>query len=285
MTAGILVIIGNGYCGRAIAAAAAAAGFAVQATSRAPAPRSGLIRFDAAAPAIAASTHLLLTAPPGDSGDPALAAHGDAIAAAPGLRWIGYLSTTGVYGDRGGGWVDEATPPAPGNERSRRRLAAEQAWQGFAGRAAVDIFRIAGIYGPGRSAFDDLRGGRARCIDKPGHAFGRIHRDDITGAVLAAMRQGTAPGIRILNLADDAPAAASDVVAEAAGLLGVAVPGTIPYAAAEATMSAMARSFWAENRRVASRRTQELLDYRWRYPSYRSGLAAVLAEEGRDGPA
>ena len=118
-----------------------------------------------------------------------LSRHGDAIAAAPRLRWIGYLSTTGVYGDRNGGWVDEDTEPAPMSDRSRRRLAAEVGWRRFADRCPVDVFRLAGIYGPGRSVFDDLRAGKARRIIKAGHAFGRIHRDDIVRAVLAAMRQ------------------------------------------------------------------------------------------------
>jgi nucleoside-diphosphate-sugar epimerase len=179
--------------------------------------------------------------------------------------------------------VDEATPPAPGQERSQRRLAAEQAWAGFADSRAVDIFRLAGIYGPGRSTFDDLRAGRARRIIRPGHAFGRIHRDDIVAAILAAAAQPLRPGVRVLNLNDDEPAEPALVVEEAARLLGVEPPPALPFAEAERTMSPMGRSFWAESRRVASAKTQAALGLRWRYPTFREGLRAILAEEGADG--
>ncbi len=280
-----LVIFGGGYCGLAVARAACAAGFRVTVTTRG-AVRQGaawrMVGFAAAGEVLADATHVLVTAPPDEAGDPVLAAHGAALAAA-GVRWIGYLSTTGVYGDRGGGWVDEATAPAPGSARTRRRVAAEEGWGAFGGRVAVDVFRVAGIYGPGRSALDDVRAGRARRVDKPGHAFGRIHRDDVVGAVLAAMGQGRGAGVRVLNLADDVPSDTASVVAEAARLLGVEPPPLVPFVEAEAGMSAMARSFWAENRRVASADTQTMLGYRWRYPDYRAGLAAILAEEGRDG--
>ncbi len=283
-----LLIFGAGYCGRAIAGAAVTAGFEVTATSRGGArPGAGwdVVDFDTAGPAIAKATHILATAPPAETGDPVLAAHGAAIAAAGGLRWIGYLSTTGVYGDRNGGWVDEATSPAPSGPRGVRRVAAEAGWGALAGRCAVDLFRVAGIYGPGRSALDDVRAGQARRVDQPGHMFGRIHRDDIAGAVLAAMMQAAeeparAGGVRALNLSDDGPASSADVVAEAARLLGVPPPPLVAYAAALAGMSPMARSFWAENRRVSSAATQAALGYRWRFPDYRSGLAAILAEEG-----
>jgi nucleoside-diphosphate-sugar epimerase len=192
------------------------------------------------------------------------------------------LSTTGVYGDRGGGWVDEDTPPAPSSERSRRRLAAEQAWSRFAGRYAVDIFRVAGIYGPGRSAIDDLRAGRARRVLKPGHAFGRIHRDDIARAVLAAAVQPRPPGVRILNLADDEPAESAAVIEEAARLLGVEPPPTLPFAEAAPLMTPMAMSFWAENRKVSSAQTKAALGIAWRYPSYREGLRAILSDARAD---
>jgi nucleoside-diphosphate-sugar epimerase len=215
-----------------------------------------------------------------------LAAHGEAIRAARRLRWIGYLSTTGVYGDRGGGWVEETTPPAPGQDRTRRRLAAERAWaEGFAGRIAVDVFRVGGIYGPGRSAFDELRAGTARRTVKPGHAFSRIHRDDIALAVLAAMRQDRPSGPRVLHLVDDEPAESAAVVEEAARLLGVAPPPAIAFEQALPAMSAMARSFWAENRRVSNAATKAVLGIAWRYPSYREGLAAILAEERSQAPA
>jgi len=207
------------------------------------------------------------------------------IAAAPHLWWIGYLSTTGVYGDRGGGWVDETSEPAPTSERSGRRLSAEMAWRCFADRCAVDVFRLAGIYGPGRSAFDDLRARTARRVAKPGHTFGRIHRDDIAQAVLAAMGRRRPGGPRVLNLTDDEPAESAEVMAEAARLLGVAAPELVPFEQAFGTMSPMARSFWAENRKVCSRRTQRQLGLRWRYPTYREGLRGILAEEGGEGTA
>jgi len=273
-----LLIFGLGYCGTAIAAAARDAGFTVTCAVRRPSG-AGTVPFDNAGPAIAAATHVLSTVPPGAQSEPVLQCYANAIIAAPSLQWIGYLSSTVVYGDREGGWVDEDTPPAPSQERGHRRLAAEAAWGVLSSAHAVDIFRLAGIYGPGRSAFDDLRGGRARRILKPGHAFGRIHRDDIAGAVLAAMLQPFRVGRRTFNLNDDEPAETAPVMEEAAHLLGMPLPPAIPFAEAEQGMSPMARSFWAENRKVASRKTQAVLGYTWRYPSYRDGLRAILAQE------
>lgn len=281
-----LLIFGAGYCGVAVARAARAAGFAVAATLRRPrALPAGVqgVPFDAAESALARATHVLATAPPDGQGDPVLARY--RLADAPLLRWAGYLSSTGVYGDRGGAWVDEASEPRPGTERARARLAAEWQWRGLAGRMAVDLFRVAGIYGPGRSALDDVRAGTARRVDCPGHAFGRVHRDDIAGAVLAAMGQGRGPGARVLHLADDLPAESAEVVAEAARLLGVAAPPLVPFDAAWVAMGPMARSFWAEHRRVCSAATQAALGYRWRHADYRAGLAAILAEEGGHGAA
>ncbi len=236
--------------------------------------------------ALAAATHLLATVPPDAAGDPVLARYGAAIASAPMLRWIGYLSATSVYGDRGGGTVDEDTPPAPTSERGRRRLAAERAWERVAEGRPLDLFRLAGIYGPGRSVFAALRRGEARRIERPGHEFGRIHRDDIVAAVLAAMRNpplGTSMGTRILNLTDDEPAESAAVIGEAARLLGMPAPPALPFAEAYAAMSPMARSFWDESRRVLSRKTRAALGLAWRYPSYREGLEAILAEEAGKG--
>jgi nucleoside-diphosphate-sugar epimerase len=276
-----MLIFGLGYTGRAVAAAAAAAGLAVTVATRDTAARAPagvrLVGFAEAAEAVGGATHLLATAPPGEDGDPVLRAHGDAIAAAP-IQWIGYLSTTGVYGDRRGGWVDETTAPAPTAERSRRRLAAEAAWRAVARGRPLDLFRLAGIYGPGRSAFDELRAGTARRVLAPGHCFGRIHRDDIVAAVLAAARQ-PGEGVRVLNLADEEPAESAQVIEEAARLLGVAPPPAVTLAEAWEGMSPMARSFWSESRRVDSRRTRAALGIGWRYPSFREGLAAILAEE------
>jgi nucleoside-diphosphate-sugar epimerase len=277
-----VLIFGLGYSGSAIAEAVRAAGFTVAGTTRAG--TGGSIHFDAAEEAIRSATHLLTTAGPDESGDPVLIRYAPAIASAPDLRWIGYLSSTVVYGDRQGGWVDEDTPVAPCQARGQRRVDAEDSWCGFAGQCAVDIFRLAGIYGPGRSALDDLRGGRARRMHKPGHQFGRIHRDDIARAVVAAMRQDRPAGRRVLNLADDEPSESAAVVTEAATLLGLVPPPLVAFEEALPGMSPMARSFWSESRRVASAKTKASLGLEWLYPTYREGLRAILAEEGRDRP-
>jgi nucleoside-diphosphate-sugar epimerase len=280
-----LLVFGLGYCGSVVAREAGAAGWVVCGTRRMPDADPGdatgitLLAFDAAGPALTEATHLLATAPPDDSGDPVLARYAAAIAAASRLHWIGYLSSTGVYGDRAGGWVDEDTPPAPVSTRARRRLTAEQQWRAFADRLPVDIFRVAGIYGPGRSPIDAVRAGTARRVDKPGHTFGRIHRDDIAAAVLAAMQQARTPGVRVLNLADDLPAENAAVVEEAARLLGAPLPPLLPFAEAAARMSEIGRSFWAEHRRVANAKTKAALGIAWRYATYREGLRAILLEE------
>ena len=285
-----LVICGLGYTGTAVATAARAAGFRVTGTARDPAGKRApdgvtVIGFDDAGPAIAAATHLLVTAGPTEAGDPVLTRHAEAIAAASDLRWIGYFSTTGIYGDRGGAWVDEDTPPAPGSARTQRRIEVEAQWSRLAGSRALDVFRIAGIYGPGRSVFDDLRAGTARRTIKPGHAFGRIHRADIARAVVTAMLQDTGPGLRVLNLADDEPSESAVVIEEAARLLGIDPPAAVPFAEAWERMSPMARSFWGEHRRVSSARTRAMLGIEWLYPTYREGLRAILAEERPQGPA
>jgi nucleoside-diphosphate-sugar epimerase len=287
---GRLVVAGLGYAGAAAAREAAEAGWRVAGTARDPARASAppgveVVPFAEAGPAIAAATHLLATAAPsGDAGDPVLAVHGEAVRAAPDLRWIGYISTTGVYGDRGGAWVDESTPPAPMQDRSRRRVAAEGQWAAFAGRLPVDLLRAGGIYGPGRSAFDELREGTARRTSKPGHAFSRVHRDDIALAVFAAMRQDRGPGLRVLHLVDDEPAESAVVVEAAARLLGVEPPPAVPVEEAWPKMSPMARSFWSENRRVSNAATKAALGIAsWRHPTWREGLAAILREERGEG--
>jgi nucleoside-diphosphate-sugar epimerase len=278
-----LLIFGLGYCGRAIASAASAAGWDVVGTTRAGS--AGSIRFDAAELEVGRATHILISAAPDEAGDPVLAAYAAAIEAAANLRWIGYLSSTVVYGDRGGAWVDEDTPVAPLQARGQRRVAAEDSWSRFADRWAVDVFRLGGIYGPGRSALDDLRAGQARRMIKPGHQFGRIHRDDIARAVVVAMQQGRGTGRRVLNLVDDEPSESAVVVTEAASLLGVAPPRPVAFADALPTMSPMARSFWADNRKVASAKTKAALGIEWQYPTYREGLRAILAEERGNSPA
>jgi nucleoside-diphosphate-sugar epimerase len=278
-----LLIFGLGYSGSAIAVTARSVGFEVIGTTRGG--TDGSIAFDTAATAIRSATHLLSTAGPGDADDPVLARYASAIASAPALRWIGYLSSTVVYGDRGGGWVDEDTPVAPSQDRGKRRVDAEEAWTRLADRHAVDIFRLAGIYGPGRSAFDDFRAGRARRMSKPGHQFGRIHRDDIARAVVAAMCQDRPSGRRILNLVDDEPSESADVVTEAASLLGLTPPPFVAFEDALPAISPMAVGFWAENRKVAGARTKAMLGIEWLYPSYREGLRAILIEERGNRPA
>jgi nucleoside-diphosphate-sugar epimerase len=274
-----LLIFGLGFSGMAVARAAASEDMEVCGTSRSVGASNVLtIPFDDAAAEIARATHILATAPPGAGGDPVLARYASEIRAAAGLQWLGYLSTTGVYGDRGGGWVDELTEPAPSSDRARRRVAAEQAWGAVAAGRPLDLFRLAGIYGPGRSALDDVRSGRARRIIQPGHAFGRIHVEDIAGGVLAAIAR-PAQGTRVLHFSDDLPAESAAVIEEAANLLGVAVPPGIPLETAWPGMSEMARSFWAENRRVASARTQKVLGYAWRFPTYREGLRHILEQQ------
>jgi nucleoside-diphosphate-sugar epimerase len=281
-----LLIFGLGFSGTAVARAALSEGMQVTATSRSPeackAPSgTQVVAFDQAGQAVDEATHLLVTAPPGEAGDPVLARFAGQIGQSRNLAWIGYLSTTGVYGDRQGGWVDETTPPAPVAARALRRVAAEMAWREAAGHRPLDIFRLAGIYGPGRSALNEARAGRARRILQPGHAFGRIHVDDIAGGVLAAMASPPV-GARVLNFADDEPAESAAVAEEAARLLGTALPPAVTLAEAWPTMGEMARGFWSENRRVGSALTQAALGYRWKYPNYRVGLKAILEQERAD---
>lgn len=228
---------------------------------------------EALAAAVGRATHLLASAAPTDAGDPVLIGAGDALAAAGDLAWIGYLSTIGVYGDAQGGWVDETTPPAPENERARRRVAAERAWLDFAAGkdAVVQIFRLAGIYGPGRSAVENLRAGAARRLIKPGQVFNRIHVDDIAAAVAAGIAH---PHVGpIVNVTDDEPAPPQDVVAFAAGRLGLPVPPDIAFETAELTP--MARSFYASNKRVSNRVLREELGVALAFPTYREGIAAL----------
>ena len=227
--------------------------------------------------ALAGTTHLLGSVPAEDAGDPVLACHGGDIARLKSLRWVGYLSTTGVYGDRDGGWVDEESMLRPTGERGRRRVAAEAGWLDLwhRNRVPVHIFRLAGIYGPGRSAFDSLRSGRAQRIDKAGQVFSRIHVEDIA-AVLAASMARPNPGA-IYNVCDDDPAPPADVIEQAARLLGIAPPPLIPFE--QAKLSDMARSFYADNKRVKNARIKEELGVDLAYPSYREGLAAILKSE------
>jgi nucleoside-diphosphate-sugar epimerase len=258
-------------------------GWSVTGTSRDDAPAaSELYRFDRDHPlppaAFADITHILVSVPPDAAGDLVLELHAGDIAAMPSLAWLGYLSTTGVYGDRDGGWVDEGSDLRPTGIRGERRVRAEAGWLDLQRQhgVPVHIFRLAGIYGPGRSAFDALRAGSAKRIDKPGQFFSRVHVDDIAG-VLAASMAKPRPGA-IYNVCDDEPASPGDVVAHAATLLGVPAPPLVPFDRAE--LSPMARSFYDDNKRVSNALVKRELCVALRYPNYRAGLAAVLAAGG-----
>ncbi|MBI3445336.1 MAG: SDR family oxidoreductase [Magnetospirillum sp.] len=212
---------------------------------------------------------VLSSVPPDGLGDPVLDAVSESLRrAAPG--WLGYLSTTGVYGDHGGGWVDEATPANPSLDRSRRRLAAETQWR----EMGAHVFRLAGIYGPGRSAIDTVRAGQARRVIKPGQVFSRIHVDDIAAAIQASLARPHAGAI--YNLCDDDAAPPQEVITHACALLGVEPPPELPWEEARQSLSAMALSFYADNKRVANRRMKEELGVVLTYPTYREGLKSCL---------
>ncbi|OAN67296.1 SDR family oxidoreductase [Magnetospirillum moscoviense] len=273
-------LFGLGFSGRVIARALLDAGWQVAGTTRsgerADMPGITVHPFDRDHPlpagALDGVTHVLSSVPPDEKGDPVVDVMGDHLRAlAP--SWVGYLSTTGVYGDRGGDWVDEDSPLIPGLDRSRRRVAAEAAWQSLG--LAVHIFRLAGIYGPGRSAIDSVRSGQARRIVKPGQVFSRIHVEDIAGAVLASIAKPQ-PGGRIYNLCDDDPAPPQEVIAHACALLGVEPPPEIDWDQAKASLSPMALSFYADNKRVRNNRMKTELGVELRYPTYHQGLKSIL---------
>jgi nucleoside-diphosphate-sugar epimerase len=279
-----LMCIGLGYCAAHYLASFGPRFDRVIGTTRnlrAPARHVELIAFDGtnASPALIAraeeSDSFLIAAPPGNIGDPVLACLAEPIARGR-SGTIVYLSTIGVYGDRGGEWVDEESAPRPGSPRSAARLAAEETWRRFgaAHGKAVAILRLAGIYGPGRNVLVTLADGTARRIVKPGQVFNRIHVADIAQAIDACFAHG-ATGV--FNLADDEPAPPQDVIAFAAELLGIAPPPEIPFEEARGAMSAMAQSFYAENRRVRNAKLKTVLGVRLAYPNYRDGLRALLA--------
>ncbi|HMM08262.1 MAG TPA: SDR family NAD(P)-dependent oxidoreductase [Paracoccus solventivorans] len=283
-----LLLVGPGYAARAVAGLVIAAGGSVSAAIRDPARAEALAaegiralaldadgRLDPAR--LAGGTDLLVSAPPTPEGCPGLRALGEAWP--PSLRWIGYYSSTAVYGDCGGEWIDETRAPAPRTADAKGRLTAEAAWTAAARRhgAALDILRIAGIYGPGtRNVLGQLRSGTARAIVKPGQVFNRIHRDDIAAATLAAMR---APdGVRLTNLADGAPSPASEVLAGVARMLGLPEPPAVAFD--KAGLPPGAAGFYAENRRIRADRLAALPGFRLAYPDWRAGYAAILASEG-----
>ena len=269
-----LLSIGHGYAGRALAHALPP-GWTCLGTSRQPGA-ADVLWPDGTAEALAQATHLVSWVPPGADGDPVLPLIADLPA--PNLTWVGYASASSVYGDTGGDWLDESAPDAPTTERGHRRLAAETAWQAWANARGLPLarLRIAGIYGPGRSSLDALREGRAQRITEPGQVFNRIHVDDLARLTAAAARTRL-PGPLILSDAEPAPLA--EVTAFAARLLGLTPPPEIPFD--QASLSPTARSFYAENKRLRSRRLTEL-GTDMLYPDYRAGLAAILAAEGCD---
>ncbi len=258
-----LLIFGLGYTAGRLARALAADGWRVTATSRSGTP--GTVALDSAevAAALGSATHILSSVPPAGGGDPVLAAHAAALAAAP-ARWIGYLSSTGVYGDTGGAWVDESA--ALGGRRVDR-VAADRAWAAL--RPDVRIFRLPGIYGPGRSAIDQVRAGTARRIDAPGQRFSRIHVDDIGEALRRSFEHGP-PGV--YNLADDAPAEARRVTEYACDLLDRPWPPLVRPD--DPSVPAAARGFYSESRVVAAGKARRLLGFSPRFADYRSGLRA-----------
>lgn len=280
------LVLGHGYSAGFLTPMLRAEGWQVTGTTRTDAARVARAGAEpllwpgqdaAVTQAIARADAVLVSVGPGREGDPVLAAFGDRIAAAR-PRWLGYLSTTGVYGDQGGGWVDEDTPCTPSTRRGRERVEAEAGWQALAARhdLPLHIFRLAGIYGPGRGPFAKLRAGTARRIVKPGQIFSRIHAEDIARVLLASIR-APCPGA-IYNVCDDDPAPPEAVIGHAAELLGLPLPPAEDFATAE--MTPMARSFYAESKRVANARIKRDLGVTLRYPDYRAGLAALARAEG-----
>jgi nucleoside-diphosphate-sugar epimerase len=287
---GTLFCFGLGYSAMALSRRLDAAGWTIRGTCRKPARKAALgalgisaALFDGDTPMdpadlLQGATHVLLSIPPGAEGDPAFRQHAQDIAAAGTVKWVGYFSTTGVYGNRDGDWVDETSDLRPGNERSQRRVDAERDWLSWGDRhgISVQIFRLPGIYGPGRSAVDQVKAGTARRISKPGHVFSRIHVEDIATAVAASIARPQPGGI--YNVCDDEPAAPGEVVAYVCELLSQEPPPEIPYD--EADMSPMAKSFWSDNRRVRNDRMKQDLGVRLDFPDYRIGIRGILGLGG-----
>lgn len=286
-----VLVLGGGYTGQRFARALRAHGIPVRLSHRgapteAPTDLRGdldWLEFDGergvipSPEALAGTTHVLVTIPPDQVGhDPVLTHLGDGLKQLP-LRWLGYLSTTGVYGNTGGAWVDEDSPTPAAAGRSLARLRCEAAWR--ASGLPVRVFRLPAIYGPGRSPFAALAAGKGRLIHKQGQVFCRIHVDDIVGALLQSLTLEPSRQPTLLNLSDDCPTPSSETLGYAAHLLGCPLPEMQRFEDLAGTMSAMARSFWNENRRVSNRRLRQELGYDLLYPSYREGYRAVLIEE------
>ena len=279
-----LLSLGHGYSARALARRLLPQGWTIHATTRS-AEKADALKAEGVVPhvfpgadlytALDAATHVLISAGPDAEGDPMLRhLRGDIAARASGFDWVGYLSTTGVYGDHDGGWVDEDTPLTPSTTRGQRRVEAEAEWQAIPD-LPLHIFRLAGIYGPGRGPFSKVRSGSARRIVKDGQVFSRIHVEDIA-QVLEASIARPRPGA-VYNLCDDDPAPPQDVIGHAAHLLDLPLPPEERFEDAE--MTPMARSFYAESKRVRNDRIKDELGVQLIYPTYREGLAALLREE------
>ena len=285
-----LFCFGLGYSARRVAQRLAAQGWSVSGTARTTEGVANIAAqgYDAflfagsgpgpdVAEELARATHVLVSAPPDADGDPVLRHHAGDLARAPALSWIGYLSTVGVYGDSQGTWIDETMPAAATSARGRRRIAAEQDWLALGARRATrtQIFRLAGIYGPGRSAIDRLRQGNAHRVVKPGQVFNRIHVDDIAAAVIAGIDGRGAE--QIYNVTDDGPAPPQDVITFAAELLHMPPPPEVPFD--DALLSPMAASFYADNKRIRNERLRQELGVALQFPTYREGLRAILADQ------
>jgi nucleoside-diphosphate-sugar epimerase len=286
-----LLCLGLGYCARYYVAEFGGRFERLIGTSRAPEPAGTveMLAFDGTSPsdelraAVAAATHLLISAAPVEAGDPILASLAKESESAARLESIVYLSSLGVYGDHGGAWVDETAATIPAHERGSARLRAEQAWQALGARHAVPVavLRLAGIYGPGQNAFTRLLAGRAHRVAKPGHVFNRIHVRDIAQAIEAAFARKVDG---IFNVTDDEPAAYSDQVLLAATLLGVEPPRELPMEEARQTLTPFALSFYSGCARVRNDKLKRELGVRLRYPTYREGLRSLFQEgyEARD---
>lgn len=283
----ILLSFGHGYSAQALERLLLPLGWEIIGTTRSPEKAQAMEARGITARLfsgtdlsadLARATHILISAGPNETGDPVLSEASDAISKVAGSKtWLGYLSTTGVYGDHAGGWVDETSPLTPSTERGHARVKAEAAWQDLAKAtgAPLHIFRLAGIYGPDRGPFAKVRNGTARRIIKQGQVFSRIHVEDIAQVLLASMQAPKAGAI--YNLCDDNAAPPEDVIAYAAELLGLPIPPAINFE--EADLSPMARSFYAESKRVRNTRIKEELGVTLRYPDYQTGLRALLAQE------
>ena len=272
-----LFCFGLGFSAQALARRLASSGWQVSATSRSGEGLSAIdamgyraVRFESTLRIPDDVTHIVASAPPDGDGDPVLRLCGDALRHTSSITWIAYLSTTGVYGDHGGGWVSEESPLTPNTERGARRLAAERQW--LALPLPSHVFRLAGIYGPGRNQLLTVLDGTARRIIKPGQIFSRIHVDDIAATLNASIASPN-PG-RAYSVCDDEPCPPQDVIAYAAELLGMPAPPDIAFE--DAVLSPMARSFYADSKRVSNRRIKQELGVELAYPTYREGLKALL---------